>query len=324
MNLEQLADGIRKGQLRALAKGITLIESRKPEHIQQASTLLDLLLAASGNSLRIGISGVPGAGKSTFIEAFGLHLTAQGHKVAVLAVDPSSQISGGSILGDKTRMEDLARDHNAFIRPSPAGSSLGGVARKTRETMLLCEAAGYDVIIVETVGVGQSEITVASMVDFFLLLQLAGAGDELQGIKKGVMEIADAIVINKADGDNVSRANLAKQQYANALHILRPRSANWIVPVHTCSALHHQGIDTIWEMLQEYRDTMVQHHEFDEKRRQQAKEWMWALLQQDLHDLFVHDKNVQPLLPQVEQAVLDGITTPSAASRRLLERFRRH
>ncbi|MDY0191389.1 MAG: methylmalonyl Co-A mutase-associated GTPase MeaB [Desulfuromonas sp.] len=324
MNIEQLATGICNGQLRALAKGITLIESRKPEHIQQSATLLDKLLPHSGNSLRIGISGVPGAGKSTFIEAFGIHLTKQGHKVAVLAVDPSSQISGGSILGDKTRMEDLARDPNAFIRPSPAGSSLGGVARKTRETMLLCEAAGYDVIIIETVGVGQSEITVASMVDFFLLLQLAGAGDELQGIKKGVMEIADAIVINKADGDNVSRANLAKQQYANALHILRPRSANWIVPVHTCSALHNEGIENIWAMLQEYRATMNQHHEFDAKRRQQAKEWMWALLRQDLQDMFIHDKNVQPLLPQVEQAVLDGTTTPSAASRRLLERFRRH
>ncbi|OQY18249.1 MAG: methylmalonyl Co-A mutase-associated GTPase MeaB [Desulfobacteraceae bacterium 4572_35.1] len=324
MNLQQLATGIRNGQLRALAKGITLIESRHPEHIQQASTLLETILDATGNSLRIGISGVPGAGKSTFIEAFGLHLTAQGHKVAVLAVDPSSQLSGGSILGDKTRMEDLARDQNAFIRPSPAGDSLGGVARKTRETMLLCEAAGYNVIIVETVGVGQSEITVASMVDFFLLLQLSGAGDELQGIKKGVMEIADAIVINKADGDNVTRANLAKQQYSNALHILRPRSLNWIVPVHTCSALHNEGIDTIWQMLQEYQSTMKEHKEFDEKRRQQAREWMWALLQNDLHDMFVHDKNVQPLLPQIEQAVLDGATTPSAACRRLLDRFRRH
>lgn len=324
MNIEQIATGIRNGQLRALAKGITLIESRKPEHVQQAAPLLDQLLPDTGNSLRIGISGVPGAGKSTFIEAFGLHLTQHGHKVAVLAVDPSSQISGGSILGDKTRMEDLARDHNAFIRPSPAGDSLGGVARKTRETMLLCEAAGYDVIIVETVGVGQSEITVASMVDFFLLLQLSGAGDELQGIKKGVMEIADAIVINKADGDNITRANLAKQQYCNALHILRPRSANWTVPVHTCSALHHQGIDTVWQMLQEYKSTMKQHHEFDEKRRQQARDWMWAMLHHDLQQLFVHDKNVQPLLPQVEQAVLDGITTPSAACKRLLDRFRRH
>lgn len=324
MNIEHIASGIRNGQLRALAKGITLIESRKPDHAQNAATLLEQLLPETGNSLRIGISGVPGAGKSTFIEAFGLHLTQQGHKVAVLAVDPSSQISGGSILGDKTRMEDLARDHNAFIRPSPAGDSLGGVARKTRETMLLCEAAGYDIIIVETVGVGQSEITVSSMVDFFLLLQLSGAGDELQGIKKGVMEIADAIVINKADGDNITRANLAKQQYSNALHILRPRSANWTVPVHTCSALHNQGIDTVWAMLQEYKSTMKQHHEFDEKRRQQAREWMWAMLHDNLKDLFIHDKNVQPLLPQVEQAVLDGITTPSAACNRLLDRFRRH
>ncbi|WP_321530138.1 methylmalonyl Co-A mutase-associated GTPase MeaB [uncultured Desulfuromonas sp.] len=324
MTLEQLANGIRQGQLRSLAKGITLIESRKPEHIEQGAQLLESLLPATGNSLRIGISGVPGAGKSTFIEAFGLYLTEQGHKVAVLAVDPSSQLSGGSILGDKTRMEDLARDANAFIRPSPSGDSLGGVARKTRETMLLCEAAGYDVIIVETVGVGQSETTVASMVDFFLLLQLSGAGDELQGIKKGVMEIADAIVINKADGDNIARANLAKQQYINALHILRPRSSHWSVPVHTCSALHHKGIDTVWEMLETYRSTMESCGEFDDKRRQQARDWMWALLLDDLKDLFIRDRRVQPLLNQVEQSVLNGQTTPGAASRRLLERFRRH
>ncbi len=324
MDIAQLANDIRAGQLRALAKGITLVESRKPEHIQAAAILLENLLPDTGTSLRIGISGVPGAGKSTFIEAFGIHLTRQGHKVAVLAVDPSSQISGGSILGDKTRMEDLARDYNAFIRPSPAGESLGGVARKTRETMLLCEAAGYDVIIVETVGVGQSEITVASMVDFFLLLQLSGAGDELQGIKKGVMEIADAIVINKADGDNVIRANLAKQQYVNALHILRPRSINWVVPVHTCSALHNEGVDTVWDMLQEYKATMLEHDEFEAKRRQQARDWMWAMLHDNLQDLFINDKNVQPLLPQIEQAVLDGVTTPSAACRRLLDRFRRH
>lgn len=324
MTLEQLANGIRQGQLRSLAKGITLIESRKPEHIEQGAQLLENLLPDTGNSLRIGISGVPGAGKSTFIEAFGLYLTGQGHKVAVLAVDPSSQLSGGSILGDKTRMEDLARDANAFIRPSPSGDSLGGVARKTRETMLLCEAAGYDVIIVETVGVGQSETTVASMVDFFLLLQLSGAGDELQGIKKGVMEIADAIVINKADGDNIARANLAKQQYINALHILRPRSSHWSVPVHTCSALHHKGIDTVWEMLETYRSTMEGCGEFDDKRRQQARDWMWALLLDDLKDLFIHDRRVQPLLDQVEQSVLNGHTTPGAASRRLLERFRRH
>ena len=323
MDIEQLATAIRAGQLRALAKGITLIESRKPEHIQAAGILLETLLPHTGASLRVGISGVPGAGKSTFIEAFGGNLTASGHKVAVLAVDPSSQISGGSILGDKTRMEDLARDPNAFIRPSPAGESLGGVARKTRETMLLCEAAGYDIIIVETVGVGQSEITVASMVDFFLLLQLSGAGDELQGIKKGVMEIADAIVINKADGDNVARANIARQQYLNALHILRPRSNNWTVPVLTCSALNNDGIDAVWQMLCDYRDAMRASGEFDERRRQQARQWMWALLHDSLKELFINDKNVAAILPQVEQAVLDGITTPGAACRRLLERFRR-
>ncbi|MFW6387576.1 MAG: methylmalonyl Co-A mutase-associated GTPase MeaB [Thermodesulfobacteriota bacterium] len=324
MQTDKIISGIREGKLRALAKGITLIESRKPEHIAEATEVLEELLPRTGKSLRIGISGVPGVGKSTFIEAFGLNLVRQGHRVAVLAVDPSSQISGGSILGDKTRMEQLAREENAFIRPSPAGETLGGVARKTRETMLLCEAAGYDIIIVETVGVGQSEIAVAAMVDVFILLQLAGAGDELQGIKKGVMEIADAIVINKADGSNKPAAELARQQYLNALHIMRPRSPNWTVPVLTCSALHNSGIDTVWETLEEYRSCMQNSGEFEEKRRQQAREWMWSLVQDDLKELFIHDKNVAPLLPQVERSVIEGETTPSAASRRLLERFRRH
>jgi len=324
MQNNKIISGIREGKLRALAKGITLIESRKPEHIAEATEVLEALLPHTGNSLRIGISGVPGVGKSTFIEAFGLSLLRQGHKVAVLAVDPSSQISGGSILGDKTRMEQLAREENAFIRPSPAGETLGGVARKTRETMLLCEAAGYDIIIVETVGVGQSEIAVAAMVDVFVLMQLAGAGDELQGIKKGVMEIADAIVINKADGNNKSAAELARQQYLNALHIMRPKSPNWAVPVLTCSALKDVGIDAIWDTLEEYRICMDASGEFEEKRRQQAREWMWTLLQDDLKELFIHDKNVAPLLPQVEQSVIEGHTTPGAASRRLLERFRRH
>jgi len=324
MQTEKIISGITEGKLRALAKGITLIESRKAEHSQQATEVLEALLPRTGSSLRIGISGVPGVGKSTFIEAFGLSLLRQGHKVAVLAVDPSSQISGGSILGDKTRMEQLAREENAFIRPSPAGETLGGVARKTRETMLLCEAAGYDIIIVETVGVGQSEIAVAAMVDVFVLMQLAGAGDELQGIKKGVMEIADAIVINKADGKNKPAAELARQQYINALHIMRPKSPNWTVPVLTCSALKDIGIDTIWETLEEYHTCMNASGEFEDKRRQQAREWMWTLLQDDLKELFIHDRNVAPLLPQVEQSVIEGRTTPGAASRRLLERFRRH
>ncbi len=324
IKIHDIVEGVKSGRLRALAKAITLIESRNIDHSVAATTLLDELLPASGKSIRIGISGVPGAGKSTFIEALGLHLIARGHKVAVLAVDPSSQLSGGSILGDKTRMEHLSREANAFIRPSPSGDTLGGVARKTRETMLICEAAGYDVIIVETVGVGQSEITVASMVDFFLLLQLPGAGDELQGIKKGVMEIADAILINKAEGDNRPRAELARQQYVNALHLLKPRSANWQVPAMLCSALHNEGIDEVWQNIMGYREAMKKSGEFDEKRRLQATDWMWTLLMDDLKDLFLRDKNVEALVGQVQQAVATGATTPGAASRRLLEAFKRH
>ena len=323
-NISKLATGVRSGNIRSLAKAITLIESRNPDHTKAAAELLDNLQPAAGNSIRVGISGVPGVGKSTFIEALGMNLLQHGHRVAILAVDPSSQLSGGSILGDKTRMEELAREQNAFIRPSPSGSTLGGVARKTRETMLLCEAAGYDIIIVETVGVGQSEITVASMVDFFLLLQLANAGDELQGIKKGVMEIADAIVINKAEGDNRPRAELARQQYANALHLLTPKSFHWQVPALLCSALHNQGVNEVWQMILDFVGTMKQHGEFKEKRRLQATDWMWAMVMDDLKDLFMRDKNVAALIEQVQTGVKQGTTAPSAASRRLLEAFKRH
>ncbi len=319
--IHDIAEGVKKGQVRALAKAITLIESRNIDHSLAATSLLDELLPASGNSIRIGISGVPGVGKSTFIEALGLYLTGLGHKVAVLAVDPSSQISGGSILGDKTRMELLSRDPNAFIRPSPSGSTLGGVARKTRETMLLCEAAGYDVVIVETVGVGQSEITVASMVDFFMLLQLPGAGDELQGIKKGVMEIADAILINKAEGENRPRAELARQQYVNALHLLKPRSGNWQVPALLCSALHGQGIEEGWQVVLDFTKAMKASGEFEKKRRLQATDWMWTLVMDDLKELFLRDPHVDKVLGQVHQAVDRGLTTPSAAARRLLQAF---
>ncbi|QOX80236.1 methylmalonyl Co-A mutase-associated GTPase MeaB [Trichlorobacter lovleyi] len=322
MELHTLADNIRKGNIRAMGKGITLIESKKPEHAQRATQLLDILLPHTGNSLRVGITGVPGVGKSTFIEAFGSYLTAQGHKVAVLAVDPSSQITGGSILGDKTRMEELSRNERAFIRPSPAGDTLGGVARRTRETMLLCEAAGYDIVIVETVGVGQSETTVASMVDFFMLLQLATAGDELQGIKKGVMELADAIIINKSDIDQQKTA-LARQQYENALHILRPKSRNWTVPVLTVSALCNDGIAAVWDMLDSFNSAMQQSGEFAETRRRQAVDWMWALLMDDLKGLFLNHRDVKGIFPQVQDAVAHGITTPLAASRRLLDVFRR-
>ena len=324
IKIQDIAAGVRAGNVRALAKAITLIESRNLDHSLAATTLLDELLPATGNSIRIGISGVPGAGKSTFIEAFGMLLLGQGHKVAVLAVDPSSQLSGGSILGDKTRMEELARESHAFIRPSPAGGTLGGVARKTRETMLVCEAAGYDVIIVETVGVGQSEITVASMVDFFLLLQLPNAGDELQGIKRGVMEIADAIVINKAEGDNRPRAELARQQYANALHMLKPKSLNWQVPATLCSALHNQGITEVWSMVQDFRVRMQQSGELQRKRMLQASDWMWTLLMDDLKEMFLRDCNVEALLEQVQAAVASGATSPSAAARRLLEAFKRN
>ena len=324
MPIKDLAAGVRAGNIRSLAKAITLVESRSPDHSLAATTLLDELLPDSGEAIRIGISGVPGVGKSTFIEVFGLYLIGQGLKVAVLAVDPTSQLSGGSILGDKTRMEELSREKAAFIRPSPSGDTLGGVARKTRETMLICEAAGYDVVLVETVGVGQSEITVASMVDFFLLLQLPGAGDELQGIKKGVMEIADAILINKADGDNRSRAELASQQYLNALHILQPKSLNWQVPVLLCSALKNQGIAEVWQMIETFRLAMTNSGELQEKRRRQNNDWMWALLMDGLKELFLGDKSVAGLLAGVQGAVAEEVTTPSAAARRLLEAFKRN
>lgn len=323
IKLKEIAAGVTGGNIRSLAKAITLIESRNKEHYVAAAALLDMLMPETGKSVRIGISGVPGVGKSTFIEALGLHLTGRGHRVAILAVDPSSQLSGGSILGDKTRMEELSRDPNAYIRPSPAGDSLGGVARKTRETMLICEAAGYDVIIVETVGVGQSEITVASMVDLFLLMQLPNAGDELQGIKKGVMEIADAIIINKAERDNRPRAELARQQYLNALHIVKPRSRHWTVPVLMCSALHKDGIDEVWEMVGRFCEAMKDAGEFEVKRRAQAVDWMWSLLMDELKDLFLQDPGVSGVFSQVQQAVASGVTTPGAAARRLLETFRR-
>jgi len=324
MDIQKLADGLLEGKLRSLSKAITLIESSNSGHFQNAGELLEKLLPHTGDSVRIGISGVPGVGKSTFIESFGRLLTSFGHRVAVLAVDPSSQITGGSILGDKTRMEELARDENAFIRPSPAGKTLGGVAKKTRETMLLCEAAGYDIILVETVGVGQSEIAVSSMVDFFMLLQLANAGDELQGIKKGVMEIADAIIINKAEGENRPKAELAKGQYLNALHILRPKSKNWIVPVLLTSALEGEGIAEVWEMICDFKEKMTQSGEFDDKRKKQALDWFWSLVMDDLKEHFISSKNVQAMLPQIQEGVAKGITPPGMASKRLLELFKRH
>lgn len=323
MNIDIMMDGLLEGNRRHLAKAITLIESIHINHQKDSEELMNRVLPHSGKSIRIGITGVPGAGKSTFIEAFGMYLISNGYKVAVLAVDPSSQISGGSILGDKTRMEELSSDKNSFIRPSPAGESLGGVARKTRETMLLCEAAGYDVIIIETVGVGQSETTVASMVDIFTLIQIPNAGDELQGIKKGVMEIADAILINKADGENINKANLAKAQLINAVHILKQKSGDWSVPVNTCSALKQTGMDEFWEVIKDFQKIMKENGEFDSKRRFQAVDWMWSMLMDELKQRFIHNGNVEAILPQIQESVLKGITSPGIATRILLKEFQK-
>lgn len=306
-------EAIRSGQRRALAKAITLIESTRDQDREQAQSLLGELLPHTGNSVRIGITGVPGVGKSTFIEAFGLHLLSIGKRVAVLAVDPSSPIAGGSILGDKTRMEVLARSNEAFIRPSPAGSALGGVAQKTRETMLLCEAAGYDVILVETVGVGQSEHQVAGMVDFFMLLMLPGAGDELQGIKKGILELADALVINKADGESLGLAEQAKRHYQNAMHLLK-HNGFWTPQVRTCSALHTQGIGDIWEMITDYCQQAKVNGSLQADRHAQRLHWMHQLIREGLEAKLRGNPQVKALLPELEKAVAEqGVTTYTAA-----------
>jgi len=301
-----------------LARTITLIESSLPTHQEIARKIIDRLLPHTGNTIRLGITGVPGAGKSTFIESFGMMLTKQGFKVAVLAIDPSSTRSGGSILADKTRMEKLSVDREAFIRPSPSGGTLGGVARKTRETMLVCEAAGFDVVIIETVGVGQSETAVKSMVDFFLVLQIAGAGDELQGIKKGVLELADAVVINKADGDNVQRAKLAKKQYQTALHLVAPATQTWFPPVMTCSALNRIGIEEIWEMILDFRKKMTATGELDLLRKEQALEWMWFLIKEGLESWFYKNQDVIKVLPRVRKEVENGETAPTHGADKLL------
>ncbi|MGI6655397.1 MAG: methylmalonyl Co-A mutase-associated GTPase MeaB [Desulfobulbus sp.] len=297
-----------------LSRTITLIESKLPTHQDLASKIINELLPRTGKAVRLGITGVPGAGKSTFIESFGTMLADQGHRVAVLAIDPSSTRSGGSILGDKTRMEKLSVHPMAFIRPSPSGGSLGGVARKTRETMLLCEAADFDVVIIETVGVGQSETTVASMVDFFLVLQIAGAGDELQGIKKGVLEVADAIVVTKADGDNVTRAKLAKRQYETALHLVTPTSPNWSPPVMTCSSLENTGLQEIWDTVIEHKKIMTRTGELETKRREQAMSWMWFLVNEGLERWFYQHPEVQKKLPQIQEEVENGRMAPTRAA----------
>ena len=318
IDLEPLATGVRRGDRRLLAKAITLVESTRPDHQDAAQQLIERLLAETGAAVRVGITGVPGVGKSTFIEAFGLHLIERGHRVAVLAVDPSSARTGGSILGDKTRMARLSAAPEAFIRPSPSGGSLGGVARRTREAMLLCEAAGYDVVIVETVGVGQSEIAVNDMVDFFLVLMLAGAGDELQGIKKGILEIADALAINKADGDNLARAQQAATQYIAALKLFRHTSPTWDPPVVTLSALEMRGMDRIWSIVQDHRTKLEATGELAAKRREQQRGWFWTVVEEGIKTRFLARADVRTLLAELEAAVVAGTTSPTAAARRVL------
>jgi LAO/AO transport system kinase len=304
-----------------LAKGITLIESNATHHFDLAQELLQSILSHTGKSLRIGISGVPGAGKSTFIEAFGTYLCNLGKKVAVLAVDPSSSVNGGSILGDKTRMEELARNPGAFIRPSPSEGTFGGVHRKTRETMLLCEAAGFDIILIETVGVGQSEAIVRSMVDFFMLLVLTGAGDELQGMKKGIMELVDGIVVNKADGDNLPLALRTKSEYSRILHFLQPITKGWMSKAYTCSAVTGKGIAELWEMLQEFSDTTKQSGVFQDRRRMQSKEWFYSLIQGQLHQMFYKNNTIKQLLPALENQVMAGSKTITKAVQEAFQSF---
>ena len=308
-----LSPGIRAGDRATLAKAITLIESKRADHRTRAHHLVQDLLPATGKAVRLGITGAPGAGKSTTIDALGTYLTGKGHKVAVLAVDPSSSRTGGSILGDKTRMARLAIDPNAYVRPSPTSGTLGGVAAKTRETMLLCEAAGYDVIMVETVGIGQSETAVADMTDFFLVLMLPGAGDELQGLKKGIVELADMIAVNKADGDNVARARIAAADYRAALNILKPQSENWSPPVVTYSALTGDGIEGLWGQVLDHKQKMTASGELASRRRDQQVKWMWTMLEERLTARLRSDPAVRTKLRQAEAAVAAGKLAPTLA-----------
>jgi LAO/AO transport system kinase len=319
---DQLAERVLQGDRRALARAITLIESRRADHQEQAESLLERLLPSTGAAIRLGISGTPGAGKSTFIEVFGRHVIAQGHKIAVLAVDPSSQRSGGSILGDKTRMQVLAQAPEAFIRPSPTGGTLGGVARRTREAALACEAAGYGVVVIETVGVGQSETAVADMVDCFTLLLAPGGGDELQGIKRGIIELADVVLINKADGELLAAANRAKADYQAALHLLRPATPAWTPEVLTCSALHDQGLEAVWQVVLRHRAALEQSGELAAKRARQAHSWLWAEIQAGLIDALRGDGASRRLIEDLEAAVEAGRLLPPQAARRLVARFR--
>ena len=317
--VDEYVDGILAGNIPILSQAVTLVESSKPEHEEMAQAIIEKCLPHSGNSIRVGITGVPGAGKSTSIDAFGMHLINKGNKLAVLAIDPSSERSKGSILGDKTRMEKLSVQKNAFIRPSPAAGSLGGVARKTRETIILCEAAGFNYVFVETVGVGQSETAVHSMVDFFLLIQLAGTGDELQGIKRGIMEMADGIVINKADGDNIEKAKMAQRQLQNALHLFPVSESGWTPRVLTYSAYYNIGIEEIWDMIHEYIAFVKENGYFERRRNEQAKYWMYETIDEQLKNNFYRNPVIEELMPRLEKDVLSAQKTSFAAAKEALD-----
>lgn len=318
---KELIEGILNGNITALSRAITLVESTNVSHLEKANEVVNACLPHANKSIRIGITGVPGVGKSTFIEAFGKYLTGLGKKVAVLAVDPSSTISHGSILGDKTRMEELVKDKNAYIRPSASGETLGGVARKTRETITLCEACGFDTIIIETVGVGQSETTVHSMVDFFLLLKIAGAGDELQGIKRGIMEMADAIVINKADGDNVRKSKLAKVEFGRALHLFPAKKSGWIPTTSTCSSITREGISEVWETINKYVAHTQSNNYFFDKRKYQNQYWMLETINEQLKTNFFNHPDIKKLLEENKKAVQNDEISPFAAAQLLLEKY---
>jgi LAO/AO transport system kinase len=318
LTVDDYVQGVLEGNRTILARAITLVESNAPAHFAMAQEVLRQIIPHTGNSIRVGITGVPGAGKSTFIEALGTMLTGRGHRVAVLAVDPSSSVTRGSILGDKTRMEKLSNEPNAFIRPSPTSGMLGGVTRKSRETMLVCEASGFDVILVETVGVGQSEVTVRSMVDFFLLLMITGAGDELQGIKKGIIELADALLINKADGENKQRAITARAEYNRALHYLPPATQGWTTRAYTCSALRGDGIPDIWGVVEKFSEQTGESGVFTERRRKQTLDWLHSMVEEQLRMYFYNHPNIRSRLPEIEREVLDGELPATAAATELL------